>query len=246
MILLVDAGNTRIKWVLWNDGQFVRRGHVLHRGSDRALLGEQLWGTLERPAQVVIASVAGTELVGTLNRWISETWAVPVHCAVSEAAGFGITNAYAVPAQMGADRWVGMIGARNRIARASCVVDCGTAITIDALSATGVHRGGVIFPGIRLMRESLYRDTRQIPEEHNGQVVLFGASTRDCVWGGTVHAVATAIDGITGRMREELGEESLCLLTGGDAETLLPYLRGCYRLEPDLIFHGLLVIAGQA
>jgi type III pantothenate kinase len=245
MILLVDVGNTRIKWLVWDKGQARQRGHRFHQNLTLATLGEQLWGGLERPSQVVIANVAGVEMAEALQAWMRQVWAVEVRFAVSAATGFGVRNAYKVPAQMGVDRWVAMIGARASSAQSCCIVDCGTAITVDALTAEGRHLGGVIFPGMRLMRESLYRDTRQIPAANDGQATVWGQSTRDCVWGGTTYAVAAAIDGITERMEEALPGAVRRLLTGGDAEVLLPYLRGSYRLEPDLIFHGLLVIAGQ-
>lgn len=161
----------------------------------------------------------------------------------STAAACGIRNSYAEPERMGADRWVAMIAARVLTDRSCYVVDCGTAVTIDALAADGRHLGGVIIPGMRLMREALYRETRQIPPEA-GEARLFGQSTRDCVWGGAVYAVASAIDGITGRMMADHGS-GLCLLTGGDAEIVLPYLQGEYRWEPDLIFTGLRVIAAR-
>lgn len=245
MILLVDVGNTRVKWLLWTNGQVVQRGHLVHKGVQRDQLAEQLWSALKPPQRVVIANVAGPEMAVALTGWITAAWSIQTRFVTCEAAGFGIRNAYAVPQQMGIDRWVAMIGAWNRLHQACCIIDCGTAITIDALSATGLHLGGVIFPGIRLMRESLYRDTSQIPEDHDGQAVLLGKSTRDCVWGGTVYAVAAAIDGIVAQMSEVLEGKVYCILTGGDAETLLPYLRGQYQLEPDIIFHGLLVMATQ-
>jgi type III pantothenate kinase len=144
---------------------------------------------------------------------------------------------------MGADRWVALIAARALLGPKTCyVVDCGTAVTIDALAADGRHLGGVIVPGMRLMREALYRETRQIPPEP-GEARLFGQSTRDGVWGGALYAVASAIDGITERMSAEHGSGAR-LLTGGDVETVWPCLRGEYRWEPDLIFTGLRVIAG--
>jgi type III pantothenate kinase len=245
MILLVDVGNTRIKWLVWDQGRVRQRGHRLHKNLTPAGLGEALWSGLERPSQVVIANVAGAGLAAALQRWIRGTWALEARLAVSEAAGFGVRNAYAVPAQLGVDRWVAMIGAKARLGQSCCIVDCGTAVTVDALTAEGTHLGGVIFPGMRLMRESLYRDTRQIPPEDQGQATVFGQSTRDGVWGGTTYAVAAAIDGITERLEEALPGEVKRLLIGGDAEVVLPCLRGRYHLEPDLIFHGLLVIAGQ-
>ncbi|NJN46303.1 MAG: hypothetical protein HC808_07315 [Candidatus Competibacteraceae bacterium] len=94
------------------------------------------------------------------------------------------------------------------------------------------------------MREALYRDTQQIPAAV-GEVMIFGKTTQDCVWGGVVHAVAAAIDGITAQMESTQDHRVCRLLTGGGAETVLPYLQNSYQLEPDLLFHGLLTIAGQ-
>ena len=246
MILLVDAGNSCIKWLSWDKGQAVRRGHIFHQGIDRSTLGKRLWDTLEQPTQVLIVSVAGIDVECALQNWIHQRWGVMIQFIAAETSRLGVTNAYADPQQMGADRWVAMIGANARSLSPCCVVDCGTAITIDALAADGFHLGGVIFPGVRLMRESLYRDTRRIPEADAGHAVIFGKNTRDCVWGGTTYAVATAIDGITGRMEENMSSGGKRVLTGGDASLLHPYLKGDYSLEPDLIFYGLLAIAENA
>lgn len=246
MILLVDVGNSRIKWMLWERGRALARGGLFHRGLDREELGRRLWGSLERPARVIVANVAGAEMAAALSAWAAEAWSVRAQFVVSEAEGFGIRNAYAAPERLGVDRWAAMIGARTLTSQACCIVDCGTAITIDALSATGVHLGGAIVPGIRLMREALYRDTRQIPADEVGQVTLFGRSTHDCVWGGTAYAVTAAIDRISERMEEAMGGSVCRLLTGGDVELLRPVLKNRYRWEPDLIFIGLLVVAGQS
>jgi type III pantothenate kinase len=244
MILLVDIGNTRIKWMLWDQGEVTERGSLIYQGIDRPSLAERLWGTLARPSQVVIANVAGAEMAAALSAWIARSWSLQAQFAYSETAAFGIKNAYAVPHRLGVDRWVAMMGARTLTTQACCVVDCGTAITIDGLSASGIHLGGVIFPGVRLMRKALYRDTRQIPIE-TGQAMLFGKDTQDGVWGGTIHAVAAGIDRVSGRMEAVMEGEVRRLLTGGDADDILPFLEGEYQLEPDLIFYGLQVIAGQ-
>jgi len=242
-MLLVDVGNSRIKWVVWENDCFTRRGALFYRELAQETLGERLWGGLQRPSRVLVANVAGVQMANALREWIESTWAVPVQFVATEAANFGIRNAYPNPAQMGVDRWVAMVGAKASINQACCVVDCGTAITIDALAADGCHLGGVIFPGVQLMREALYRDTRQIPAA-TGEVVLFGNTTQNCVWGGVVHAVAAAIDGITAQMEATQGQAVCRLLTGGGAETVLPYLKNNYQQEPDLLFHGLLTIAG--
>ncbi|MDX1657105.1 MAG: type III pantothenate kinase [Candidatus Competibacteraceae bacterium] len=245
MILLVDAGNTRVKWLLWEGERLLTRGGLAHRGIPRRELAPRLWGGLQAPARVLIANVAGPELGTALAAWMALTWSLTPRFVASEARGYGISNAYAHPERLGVDRWVAMIGARSLSQGPSSITDCGTAVTVDGLSQQGEHLGGVIIPGPKLMRQALYLDTSQIPPEE-GEVVLFGRNTRDGVWSGTAHAVAAAVDRISGRMADALGFDTRHFLTGGDAEVLLPYLEGSYRLEPDLIFQGLLVMAGEA
>jgi len=244
VILLADVGNSRIKWVSCEQGEFQARGRAAHGEESWAELAARLWAELPRPARVVIVSVAGPKVRAALAAWIRQTWAIEAEFVVSTAVACGIRNAYAELERLGADRWVAMIAARALLGPRTCyVVDCGTAVTIDALAADGRHLGGVIVPGMRLMREALYRETRQIPPEA-GDARLFGQSTRDCVWGGALHAVASAIDGITDRMIASHGPGAR-LLTGGATGVVWPHLRGDYRLEPDLIFTGLRVIAGE-
>ena len=242
MILLADVGNSRIKWVGCEEDEFRLRGQAGHGDESWTELVTRLWGELPRPARMLVVSVAGPEARAELSKWVRHAWAIEAEFVVATAAACGIRNSYTEPERMGADRWVAMIAARALTRQTCYVVDCGTAVTIDALAADGRHLGGVIVPGMRLMREALYRETRQIPPEA-GEVRLFGQNTRDGVWGGAVYAVASAIDGITARMAA-VGGPGPRLLTGGDAGTVLPCLEGTYRLEPDLIFKGLQVIAG--
>jgi len=241
VILLADVGNSRIKWMSGADDVWPQHGQASHGDESWAELAGRLWSALPRPTRVLIVSVAGPEARAGLAAWIRQTWALDAEFVVSSAVACGVRNAYAEPERLGADRWVAMIAAWALLGQRCYVVDCGTAVTIDALATDGQHRGGVIIPGTRLMREALYRQTQQIPPEP-GSIQLFGQSTAEGVWGGATYAVAAAIDGITARMRAAHGP-GVCLLTGGGSKTLLPYLRGVYRLEPDLIFTGLRVIA---
>ncbi len=242
-MLLVDVGNTRIKWLLWGMDGPMTRGGLVHKGLERSHVGGLLWNELKPPQRIIIANVAGPVLGEALASWIKGAWSLEPRFVATEAAGFGITNAYAMPRRLGVDRWVALIGAHALLPKTPCcIVDCGTAVTVDGLSRAGDHLGGVILPGARLMRQALYADTSQIPPEQ-GQVTLFGRDTQDCVWGGATYAVAAAVDRLTLRMAATLGEDTVNLLTGGDAETLLPYLDGNYRVEPDLIFQGLLKMA---
>ena len=243
MMLLVDIGNTRIKWMLCHRDRVITRGHFVHRDTVWGNLGERLWGRLEPPSQVIIANVAGSDVVDILSHWLTKTWALTPRFIDSQAKGFGVQNAYKKPQQLGVDRWVALIGARTLTQQNCCIVDCGTAVTVDAMNEKGAHLGGVIFPGTRLMREVLYRGTRQITEKNKGNMMLFGDNTRDGVWSGTTYAVAAAIDGISEHMEQTLQIKLRRILTGGNSQRLFPYLQNSYLLEPDLIFHGLRFIA---
>ncbi|MCB1777082.1 MAG: type III pantothenate kinase [Candidatus Competibacteraceae bacterium] len=244
MILLADVGNSRIKWVIWDAGDFQQRGQASHIEGNWVDVLEGQWLELIRPTRVLIVSVAGPEARAALAHWVQRAWGIEAEFVISAAAACGIRNSYAEPERMGADRWVAMIAAHVLTNQDCYIVDCGTAVTIDALAADGQHLGGVIVPGMWLMREALYRETRQIPPEF-GDARLFGQNTRDGVWGGALYAVASAIDGITERMIARHGP-GVRLLTGGDAETVLPHLRAEYRWEPELIFAGLRVIADES
>jgi type III pantothenate kinase len=244
VILLADVGNSRIKWAIGEAGVLQQRGQASHHEGSWVDLLEDQWLDLTRPTRVLIVSVAGPEVRAALTRWIRQAWGIEAEFVISTAAACGIRNSYAEPERMGADRWVAMIAAHALIGQDCYVVDCGTAVTVDALTADGRHLGGIIMPGMRLMREALYRETRQIPPE-SGEARLFGQNTRDGVWGGVLYAIASAIDGITERMIARHGP-GVRLLTGGDAETVLPFLENAYRWEPDLIFTGLRVIADES
>ena len=242
MILLADVGNSRIKWMLWDGEQCQERGQVQHAAAWAECAAQQ-WRSLTPPTRALLVNVAG-ELAGrALSVWIADNWGITAQFVTSCAAACGVRNAYHEPQRLGADRWVALLAAHALTQQNCYVVDCGTALTIDALAADGQHLGGVIIPGMRLMRESLYRETRQIPPE-TGEPQLLAHSTSNGVWGGALYAVAASIDGITQRM-EAAGGAGIRILTGGAAASVLPYLQATYRVEPDLLFKGLQVIAAE-
>ena len=247
MKLLVDIGNTRLKWIALQDGLVIKRGHLLHREIDPERWGNRLWGRLRRPSQIVIANVAGPAVRDALNVWFRQNWAMQANFVRSEVQQFGISNGYEEPHLLGVDRWVAMIGCRQLQQCNSVIIDCGTAATIDALRIDGKHLGGVILPGLRLMHEALYQKTNQIDAQDIGDVVFLGRNTRDCIWGGAVHALAATLDRVFSYMAKAMAEThpgtTVAVLTGGNAEALHPYLEREYVLEPDLIFRGHKVIA---
>lgn len=246
MILLIDVGNSRIKWrLLRGDGTLSPVDAYAHNGADpRQWVGE-LWVGMDRPDKLIVANVAGNRVAHAIDAWAQRYWRLEPRFAVSKIHELGVHNGYDSPEHLGVDRWVAMIGARTVTQQNCVVIDCGTAVTADALTAIGDHLGGVILPGVRLMHAALYKNTALAIQQPPDGIVVLGTNTRDCIWGGTVYALAAAIDRLSAEMAAAMNGPAVNLLTGGNGAALLPYLRGDYRVEPDLVFIGLTQIARQ-
>jgi type III pantothenate kinase len=178
-----------------------------------------------------------------LQAWLRARWSVEARLVRAESEQLGVRNGYRRPDQLGADRWVALIGARGMTERAVCVVDAGTAVTLDALSARGEYLGGAIFPGLGLLRTSLARGTAAIGADAGDPADSLGRSTEDGVAGGTLYGLAGAIDRLIDEHRRALGHTMEVYLTGGDAPLLAPRLRAASTSVPDLVLKGLARIA---
>lgn len=246
MKLLIDVGNTAVKWGLCEAGVIVKSGHYMHRGSDVGVLAEQYWSGLSVPAGICIANVAGTQLAQQLSGWIETRWGItPVFIATTGQA-CGVTNAYAVPGSLGVDRWAALIGAHHHGGGATCIVDCGTAITLDMLAADGVHQGGLILPGIEMMKQMLLKNTAVVNTSTTQQVAkLFAMSTGDAVNSGALYMAAAAIDRTVGDMAEALGIAADVIITGGDASRIETLLAMPVCHDPELVLKGLAILAGE-
>ncbi|MHB1241712.1 MAG: type III pantothenate kinase [Gammaproteobacteria bacterium] len=243
MTLLVDVGNTRIRWAILDDGALCGGAGVSHVGMDLGPLLEQRWEALARPERILVSNVAGAEWAAALETWSRAHWDLAPEYVVPCRKAFGVINAYHVPQRLGADRWAALVALRQRMKANAFVVDCGTAITVDVLSAEGEHLGGLIIPGLAMMRRALAQQTAGVPDEPDGQVSLLARDTRDAVTGGTLYAVVAALDRVVGDIAEVLTPEPTPVITGGDAERVLPLLRRRYIHAPDLVLEGLAVMA---
>jgi len=242
MNLLVDLGNSRIKWAYAGPHGWEVGAEVIPAEGFSALL-DRLWGERAAPAQVVASSVHGPHRQRLLHDWLARRWALEPYFIHAQAQQLGVTNRYRDPATLGADRWAALIAARQSSPAAQCVVDCGTAVTLDALSADGEFLGGVILPGLKMARAGLLANTHGIDVADGEEGDCLARTTGDGVAAGTLFGLAGAIERIVAEQRERLGAEARVLLTGGDAPRLLPLLRGPVRHEPDLVLKGLKLIA---
>ena len=244
MKLLVDIGNTRVKWACADNGNLF--GHGAFRFSPETLNGllAQNWEELERPEQVYLASVAGDGATARLCGYAGSTWNLEAVRAVTEKERGGLRNAYDDVAALGVDRWLAMLAAWSMHKKPLCVIDCGTALTVDVVLGDGQHAGGFILPGPALMAASLERETRGIRADPEADPQLeFGRSTAACISNGFAFALAGLLERCFSKTREEQGVEPLTIITGGAAQQALPLLPGRPVHEPHLVLHGLNLIS---
>ncbi len=240
-MLLIDAGNSRLKWA-WADPSGLGEVSVLSNDAlEEALLSA--WQGLPVPEQVWFSNSAGRYRQQQIATWVEQLWGGQPTVLKSAVAWRGLTNGYRNPQQLGVDRWLGLVAGWVRTQDAFCLIDCGTAITIDYVDQRGEHQGGVIFPGVGSTLERLLERAPHLKlgEEAHRQRLL-GRSTeeglRDVEEAGAVEAVRQLL----WQMEQQYGSCSI-LLTGGDAERLLSMLSLQTGYFPDLVLEGVLRVA---
>ncbi|MCO6440879.1 MAG: type III pantothenate kinase [Nitrococcus mobilis] len=246
MKLLLDIGNSRIKWACAEGGRLVGAAAALSHGG--AVPGELLasWAVLHAPSGGVLGvSVAAPRIAREIGAWVERHWVCHPQWLITPRAGGGIQTAYPQPAALGADRWAAMVAARHRGLLPACIVDCGTAVTLDAIDGAGRHLGGVIVPGLGAMRRSLTERAHQLPAVGDGCIEALAKDTLTGIRSGTVLGLAALIDGLVDRLTERSGLSLQPLLTGGDAALLLPWLTRPYEHAPNLTLEGLAVLAAE-
>lgn len=244
MRLLVDLGNSRLKWAQQDSGQWLP-GAKWYRDRDIAALLDEAWDGVPPPATVVMTSVAAETTRRALEQWIRDRWAVPVHRVQAQRRQLDVMNTYREPAALGADRWAALLGARGFTTHACAVVDCGTAVTLDVLSAEGVFVGGVIFPGLRLLRQSLGAGTAGIGAMEGDDSSCLARTTADGVAAGALFGLAGAIERCLREQERALGETLEIFMTGGDAALLALHLARPALEVPDLVLKGLARVAEE-
>lgn len=230
---LLDAGNTRLKWVAVLDGQWQDQGSAAY--ADVAALAPLL--EREKGGRCFIASVARAQDEQRIAALLASFGIAPVWLA-AQAECAGVVNGYANPRQLGVDRWMSLIAARARSRSPTLVVSAGTAMTVDALSADGVFMGGLIVPGMAMMRESLRQGTARV-SELDGLPQAFPRCTADAVQSGILAALCGAIRQQYESLAQSAGSPPHCLLTGGDAPALLSGLTVPAEHAPALVLEGI-------
>ncbi len=228
MLLCLDAGNTRLKYGLREGAEWRVQGALDYAAFDG--LGQELPAT---PTRIVACNVAG-EPARQRIEGLAAHLRVPLDWLQSSAIACGVSNGYDNPPQLGSDRWAGLIGARALHEGPCLVVMAGTATTIDVLDDQGRFLGGLILPGLALMRDALAQNTAGLPHAR-GRYRALPTNTDDAIVSGALHATLGAIE----RVRASREGDHACLLSGGAAVELVPHMKRPYRVIDNLVLEGL-------
>lgn len=238
--LLIDIGNSRVKWVVAEGQQFQASTQAASLDAPETLFAAWENFTQEPPHQVRMVSVIDQPIVRLIEQWIKTHWGLNAERVRTPDSGQRIRIAYENAAQLGTDRWLAMIGAQCRGLLPACVVDCGSAITIDAVDQDGRHYGGLILPGLAAQQAGMARIAPALPlPDFSHTAPLLAKTPADAVLSGYLNGTVAALNGLVARIREETG---LCLgtvLTGGDAIDLSHYFCEQPLVLPDLVLEGL-------
>jgi type III pantothenate kinase len=237
-LLLVDIGNSRIKWTLNRDGRAVAHGaHLLGEAESFRMA----MGNLIRPERVLACNVAGDPGQEALAAAI-EAWGLVPQWVSATRQAHGVRNCYASPEKLGPDRWAALIAAHAMGQGDMLVISLGTAMTVDWLRADGEFAGGMIVPGFRLMREALAQGTAGVGRQQ-GKKGGFACNTADAVETGMAFALSGAVRRARETVMQTTGQAPVCLISGGDGAWLASTLDFPLTVVPDLVLQGLALIA---
>jgi len=238
MLLLIDAGNTRVKWALAapgaEAGDWLETGAALHADLDAAAAAWQDRGV----TSALVSNVAGAALRERLAALLGQ---IPTEWFASSPERAGLVNGYREPQRLGCDRFAAAIGARALApGRPLVVATCGTATTVDAVTADGRFVGGMILPGLALMAGALAKNTAQLPQAAPGMAPppLFADNTNDAIVSGCLSAQAGAIERAV-----SAHAGALCILSGGAAPYIGPALKCAHRMTDNIVLVGLHAVA---
>lgn len=244
MLLTIDAGNTRTKWAIFNT-----HGEI---SQQNACLNEQLATVDLSPAslgydRIVISNVAGDQHAALLTQKLAP-YNLPMLWVTATSDACGVINRYTIPSTLGSDRWAALIAAWH-LNKAPCiVVNAGTAVTIDALNE-GDFMGGLIVPGLNLMRKSLGLAAAQLSKVDASSShrtfetnQIFATSTADAIYNGTLQAITGAITQMSSALTQHCAQSPSILLSGGDAKMIKDYLKNTVTSPVTIIDH--LVLQG--
>ena len=249
MVLVIDVGNTRLKWAWLTSAGLSDQQAIVHKDAKPALWKAALFATAQKPARVLISNVAGERMGKLLMRSARKAFGIKPEFITATHRFQELTNGYLDPTLLGADRWLAVIGAWTIARSALCIVDAGTAVKVDSVDAGGRHLGGLIAPGIHMMREALLTKTgdiaRAVEQSSPSMSGVLANNTIGAVSRGAIYALAGMADRAAETVEQSTGTKPRLFFTGGDAAMITAAMRTPGEIVPDLVLRGLAAIAIQ-
>jgi type III pantothenate kinase len=239
--MLVDIGNTRIKWGVAKDSKIICGQPLVrqHLGHNELLT---CWKNISAPACMAVSCVSSIESFELVRTVAASLWPdIEIVSAQTQEYAFGVRNAYIDTEKLGVDRWLALIAVRQHYQGYACIVDCGTAITIDLMDAAGCHLGGLIAPGLMLMKSSLAKGTEALMFDKKKYPIGLANTTDAAIYTGTLWSVIGLIEHIINKQPEF----ATLILTGGDADLIAEQLKYQSIVDADLVLRGLEILLAE-
>lgn len=260
--LLIDAGNSGIKWALLDtlldSGQLSNMQSCLYGNNTPFDKFKDIFEQQQEKSkidEIIMVSVLGDNFIAATKKLSQDAQLKFINTKPSIQLA-GVTSAYSEPHKLGTDRLVAMIAAYHlEKSQASIVIDSGTATTIDAVDAQGQHLGGLILPGLDLCSQSLLEKTEMLTSfnesKHEHEPNIFSTNTKQAIASGSLFGLVGAIESICLKIEKEIQQKNNSsmvikkLICGGSASKLLPYLSKEFKYHEDLLMQGLKIISEQ-
>ena len=248
MNLLIDFGNSRFKWATSENGSLQSSAAEVYDSKQTGVVIKNLLARLpiQQSRQIHVVSVLGEEFDQEFVQHAADIADANIAYYVSQREAFGIRLAYDDPASYGADRYAALVAAYHSGKGAKIVVDCGTAVTVDAINEGGIHLGGLIVPGVELMCSMLAENTTGIShsDSTNG-VEYLNASTHDSVVSGSTLCLRHGLHSIIANIQQKLGQRASVYVTGGASAAIIDMENDQIIERPDLVLEGLQIMQGS-
>ncbi len=246
MKLLIDFGNSRCKWANLDNQNVLEAKAYVYKSEDpihrvREVVEQISFDTIQ---QIHAVSVLGDTFEKEFCAQVIKQADIEIKFHISQLNSFGVTLAYANPLSYGADRYAALIAAHNKASGAKIVIDCGTATTVDVIDADGKHLGGLIIPGIDLMRSALANKASGIPiPKQANPTQLFNDNTEDAVYSGSALVLSHGVCGIIQEIMSKINQQITVYVTGGESN-MISLANMEYVDSPNLVLEGLRIMQG--
>jgi type III pantothenate kinase len=244
MLLAVDVGNTQTVFGLYEGDQLGERWRI---ATEAERTGDELGALLTDFFD--FAALEGICLSCTVPRLIREyehlaaRWAKLPLLVVGPGVKTGIPIQYDDPREVGPDRVMNAVAAKEKYGAPAIVVDFGTSTNFDVVSPNGDYVGGVLAPGVEVSMDALFaRAARLVKVDYVEPPTVIGKTTATALQSGLVYGFAGQVDGIVDAIRGELGAEATAIATGGLADLIAPHSRTISRIDPFLTLDGLRIV----